>query len=261
MVFAILAAVGVVTAFASGASAQTQAPKFLSNAQSKRLAQDIRPAITRMAGDERTVGAEILESVIATSASYREGKTLLLYSPIHAVVIVMYPDPTKKLFVYAFGFEELADILGQSLGPSDNYLILRYRRVPALIADLRRRLREDSNFIVTGVHAYAQKPRKIRENQVGLFTPILRQVDPSNLECIKTLDKAALIANIRNGLQDKSDESWFDHMTMGDVLTDQDGSKTMIFVNDLTRHLHLLVPVSQQGDKCIPGAPFTSFIQ
>jgi len=245
--------------FGSFAHAQTSGQ--LSAESAKRLATDIRPAVVQMLGDDKIVGAELLDAIVATVASYRQDNNLILYSPIYSIVLILHTDTNRKLFVYAFGFEELAELVQRPLKSQSNYLELRYKEVPSLIAALKAALANDRNFIIKGVHAASQRSRKTQQNQEAVLKPVFRQIDQDNLRCIKTLDKDALVANIKTGLADKADESWFDNMTMGDILTNTDGSKMIIFVNDQTRRLHLLVPVTQQAERCVPGAPLVTYLQ
>lgn len=238
-----------------------QAPRVLSADLAQRLAADIRPAIAAMVGGDDLIAPELLDGIVATSLTDQEGQNLILYSPIYAVVVVMHIDRFKRKYVYALGPRDLAWFVGQSINAKSNYLTLRYRQMPTLLADLRQRLRSQPNETISKLHEILPSWRKPKENLDGLLMPVLRQVDPSNVQCIRTLDKGTLVANIRDNLEDKKDEGWFDNMTMGDIITDEDGNKTIIFVNDLTRRLHIFVPVSQQGDRCVPGIPRTTFIQ
>lgn len=261
---AVLATVASLS-WAAGLRAQTPGTSptqaFMSDAQAKRLASDIKPALAQMVGDETAIGPELVDAVIATSMAYRAGPNLIWYSPIYAVVIIEHIDKYKRLYVYALGFEELAAFVNRQLPLKTNYFELRYKLVPGLIGDLRSRLERQSVETISQLHGDLSFGRKTTENRIGLLKPVVRQVDPDNVKCIKTLDKAALVWNISSELKDKNDQNWFDHMTMGDILTDEDGSKFMIFVNDATRRLHLIVPVSQQGERCIPGASRVTFIQ
>jgi hypothetical protein len=233
----------------------------MSDVQAKRLGNDIKPALGQMVGDETLILPELVDAVVATSMTYRAGPNLILYSPVYAVVIILHLDKYKRLYVYALGFEELATFVQRQLPLKANYFELRYKIVPSLIGELRARLTDRSDATISSLHADLLSFRKTRENQIGLLKPVARQVDPKSLKCIQTLDKAALVWNISNELKDKNDENWFDHMTMGDIITDEDGSMIMIFVNDATRRLHLFVPVTQQGERCVPGAIRVTLVQ